>query len=133
MIEKKFKEICNFIKLKRINIFLKIKPLSTEPLSPGKIDRRRSTFSPNQLMLRWERSGQNTFLNHYRVEIDGHQQQTYGSIPKIYWTRQLTPGARYNVTITAVSYGYLVSYPYNGIKESEPVEDWIEVDTGVYI
>ncbi|XP_065942268.1 uncharacterized protein [Magallana gigas] len=101
-----------------------------EPLPPGKIDRRRSTFSPNQLMLRWDRSGQNTFLNHYRVEIDGHQQQTFGSIPKIFWTKQLTPGTRYNVTITAVSHGDIYHGPWSGTKESETVEDWIETDTG---
>uniref|UniRef100_A0A8W8N5D1 Fibrillin-1 n=1 Tax=Magallana gigas TaxID=29159 RepID=A0A8W8N5D1_MAGGI len=101
-----------------------------KPLPPGKIDRKNSIFSPNQLMLRWERSGHNTFLNHYRVEIDGHQQQTFGSIPKIYWTKQLTPGARYNVTITAVSYGYLSSDFWYGIKESKPYVDWIETDTG---
>uniref|UniRef100_A0A8W8N7V2 Fibrillin-1 n=1 Tax=Magallana gigas TaxID=29159 RepID=A0A8W8N7V2_MAGGI len=107
----------------RINVYDK-------PLSPGKIDRKRSIFSPNQLMLRWERSGQNTFLNHYRVEIDGHQQQTFGSIPKIYWTKQLTPGTRYNITITAVSYGSLSRWLWYGTKESEPFEDWIETDTG---
>lgn len=84
-------------------------------------------------MLRWERSGQNTFLNHYRVEIDGHQQQTLGSIPKIYWTKQLTPGARYNVTITAVSYGDLSERPIYRTKESEPFEDWIETNTGMCI
>ncbi|XP_052690973.1 LOW QUALITY PROTEIN: uncharacterized protein LOC128168852 [Crassostrea angulata] len=101
-----------------------------EPLPPGKIDRKNSIFSPNQLMLRWKRSGHNTFLNHYRVEIDGHQQQTFGSIPKIYWTRQLTPGTKYNVTITAVSYGDLSHGTSYGTKESEPFEDWIETDTG---
>lgn len=84
-------------------------------------------------MLRWERSGHNTFLNHYRVEIDGHQQQTFGSIPKIYWTKQLTPGARYNVTITAVSYGHLSRDFWYGIKESKPYVDWIETDTGMRI
>uniref|UniRef100_A0A8W8N019 Fibrillin-1 n=1 Tax=Magallana gigas TaxID=29159 RepID=A0A8W8N019_MAGGI len=99
-------------------------------LPPGQIDRKRSTFSPKQLMLRWERSGHNTFLNYYRVEIDGHQQHTFGSFPKIYWTRQLTPGARYNVTITAVSYGHLNSDSWYGIKESKPYVDWIETDTG---
>ncbi|XP_052691021.1 uncharacterized protein LOC128168863 isoform X6 [Crassostrea angulata] len=101
-----------------------------EPLPPGKINRKRSTFSPNQLMLRWERSGHDTFLNYYRVEIDGHQQHTFGSIPKIYWTRQLTPGTRYNVTITAVSHGDIYIGPWSGTKESEPFEDWIETDTG---
>ncbi|XP_065942276.1 uncharacterized protein [Magallana gigas] len=101
-----------------------------EPLPPGKIDRKNSIFSPNQLMLRWKRSGHNTFLNHYRVEIDGHQQQTFGSIPKIYWTKQLTPGTRYNVTITAVSYGDLSQGTSYETKESEPFEDWIETDTG---
>lgn len=84
-------------------------------------------------MLRWERSGHNTFLNHYRVEIDGHQQQTFGSIPKIYWTRQLTPGTRYYVTITAVSHGDLSLGPSYRTKESKPFEDWIETDTGMRI
>lgn len=84
-------------------------------------------------MLRWERSGHNTFLNHYRVEIDGHQQQTFGSIPKIYWTKQLMPGTRYNVTITAVSHGDLSRGPWYETKESKPVEDLIKTDTGMFI
>ncbi|XP_065942258.1 uncharacterized protein [Magallana gigas] len=113
------------------HIYSNSRTVIMELLPPGQIDRKRSTFSPNQLMLRWERSGQNTFLNHYRVEIDGHQQKTFGSIPKIYWTKHLTPGARYNVTITAVSYGHLSSRDFRyGIKESKPYVDWIETDTG---
>lgn len=84
-------------------------------------------------MLRWERSGYNAFLNYYRVEIDGHQQKTFGSFPKVYWTKQLTPGARYYVTITAVSYGDLIINGWPGIKESKPYKDWIETDTGMCI
>ncbi|XP_061182283.1 mucin-like protein [Saccostrea echinata] len=95
---------------------------------PGKINRRMSNFSANNVYLRWAEAGQNTFLNHYVVTINGYQQQTFGSFPEIYWTRSLTPGSMYNVTIIAVSYGYSSSGPWHGTKRSEAYIDWIETD-----
>lgn len=89
-----------------------------------------SNFSANHLFLKWNPPGGNTTLNHYRVVINGHQQQTFGSVPEIYWNKKLTPGIIYNVTIVAVSYGDLFSGPWYGSAESKPVVDWIETDTG---
>lgn len=89
-----------------------------------------SNFSANHLFLKWNPPGGNTTLNHYRVVINGHQQQTFGSVPEIYWNKKLTPGIIYNVTIVAVSYGDLISGPWYGSAESKPFVDWIETDTG---
>nr|XP_022300335.1 uncharacterized protein LOC111108627 [Crassostrea virginica] len=101
----------------------------TTPVLPGEIDRKISNFSSTNLRLKWEPSGQNTFLNHYRVEIEGHQQQTFGNVSQIYWTKKLSPGAVYNVSIIAVSYGYESTGPWSGyLAESEPYRDWIEID-----
>ena len=104
---------------------------SVEPQPPGKIDRKMSNFSSNQLYLRWEPSGQNTFLNHYTVVINGHQQQTFGSVPEIYWTKRLTPGTFYTVTIIAISYGDIFSDSWFGTAKSEPYTDWIETEKGI--
>ena len=90
-----------------------------------------SNFSSTNLRLKWKPSGQNTFLNHYRVEIEGHQQQTFGNVSQIYWTKKLSPGAVYNVSIIAVSYGDESGGPWSGnVAESEPYRDWIEIDKG---
>ena len=88
-----------------------------------------SNFSSSHLYLRWEPSGQNTVLNHYKVIIDSHQQQTFGSVPEIYWEKRMTPGTIYNVTIIAVSYGDISSGPWYGSADSEPYTDWIEIET----
>ena len=105
----------------------------TAPVTPGEIDRKISNFSSTNLRLKWEPSGQNTFLNHYRVEIEGHQQQTFGNVSQIYWTKKLSPGAVYNVSIIAVSYGDEAGGPWSGyLVESEPYRDWIEIDKGTF-
>lgn len=90
-------------------------------------------FSANHLFLKWNPPGGNTTLNHYRVVINGYQQQTFGSIPEIYWNKKLTPGTMYKVTIVAVSYGDLFSGPWYGSAESKPFVDWIETETGTYM
>ncbi|XP_062609553.1 uncharacterized protein LOC134271352 [Saccostrea cucullata] len=77
---------------------------------------------------RWDSSGENTLVNHYNVTINGHQQQTLGNLPEIYWDKKLNPGSTYNVTIFAVSYGAISSGPWNGRRKSEPFMDWIEID-----
>lgn len=77
----------------------------TEPLPPGILNRELSNFSANHLFLKWNPPDGNTTLNHYRVVIDGYQQQTLGSTPEIYWHKTLTPGTIYNVTITTISRG----------------------------
>lgn len=105
----------------------------TEPLPPGKLNRQMSNFSANHLFLKWNPPGGNTTLNHYRVVINGHQQQTFGIVPEIYWNKQLTPGTIYNVTIIAVSYGDLYSFPWYRSAESKPFVDWIETETGTYM
>lgn len=105
----------------------------TEPLPPGKLDRKLSNFSANYLFLKWNPPSGNTTLNHYRVVINGYQQQTFGSVPEIHWNKQLTPGTIYNVTIYTASYGDLLSGPWHGIAESKPYVDWIETETSMYI
>ena len=64
-------------------------------------------------------------MNRYRVEIDGYQQITLDSKPEIAWNRLLLPVTQYNVTITAISYGYVTNYPSYGSKESQPAANWI--------
>ncbi|XP_062605771.1 uncharacterized protein LOC134267581 isoform X2 [Saccostrea cucullata] len=99
-----------------------------EPLSPGKLDRVKSNFSSQHLYLKWEKPADNTFLSHYLVVINGHEQQTLGNYPEVYWRKGLVPGAMYNVTITAVSHGDIMGGPWLGTAKSKPYIDWIEVD-----
>ncbi|XP_062605769.1 uncharacterized protein LOC134267580 [Saccostrea cucullata] len=99
-----------------------------EPLSPSKLDRVKSNFSSQHLYLKWEKPAGNTFLSHYLVNINGHEQQTLGNYPEIYWRKGLVPGAMYNVTITGVSHGDIMGGPWLGTAKSKPYIDWIEVD-----
>ncbi|XP_061188876.1 mucin-like protein [Saccostrea echinata] len=101
---------------------------NVKPLSPRKLDRVKSNFSSQQLYLKWEEPAGNTFLNHYLVTINGHQQQTLGNYPEVYWRKGLVPGAMYNVSITAVSHGDIMGGPWLGTAKSKPYVDWIEVD-----
>ncbi|XP_055997524.1 uncharacterized protein LOC125645548 [Ostrea edulis] len=96
-----------------------------ESLRPGPILRSLSNFSADNLYLRWEASGQNSFVNRYRVTIGDRSQQTIASVPEIYWEELLLPVTLYNVTITAISYGYITNYPSYGTRESLPSTDWI--------
>lgn len=102
-----------------------------EPLPPGRLNRKLSNFSANHLFLKWNSPDGNTTLNHYKVVIDGYQQQTFGNITEIYWNKKLTPGTLYNVTITTVSYGDAFSGPLYGRAESKPYIDWIEIDASI--
>ncbi|XP_062609556.1 uncharacterized protein LOC134271356 [Saccostrea cucullata] len=99
-----------------------------EPLSPRKLDRDKSNFSSQHLYLKWKKPADNTFLSHYLVVINGHEQQTLGNYPEVYWRKGLVPGAMYNVTITAVSHGDIMGGPWLGTAKSKPYIDWIEVD-----
>lgn len=103
----------------------------TEPLPPGILNRELSNFSANHLFLKWNPPDGNTTLNHYRVVIDGYQQQTLGSTPEIYWLKTLTPGTIYNVTITTISRGGIDLWwnPNETLTaESKPYTDLIEID-----
>nr|XP_022320309.1 uncharacterized protein LOC111122711 isoform X2 [Crassostrea virginica] len=80
-----------------------------EPRKPGKVISSLSNFSADGVHLVWEES--DAFVNRYRVEIDGHQQTTLDNKPEIDWNRLLLPVTQYNVTITAISYGYVTNYP----------------------
>ncbi|XP_055997522.1 uncharacterized protein LOC125648181 [Ostrea edulis] len=103
-----------------------------EPLRPGPILRRLSNFSADNLYLRWEASGQNSFVSRYRVTIGDRSQQTIASVPEIYWKELLLPVTLYNVTITAISYGYITNYPSYGSRESLPSTYWIETKESQY-
>ncbi|XP_048727085.2 uncharacterized protein LOC125645542 [Ostrea edulis] len=103
-----------------------------EPLRPGPILRSLSNFSADNMYLRWEASGQNSFVNRYRVTIGGRSQQTIASVPEIYWEELLLPVTLYNVTITAISYGYITNYPSYGTRESLSSTYWIETTENHY-
>lgn len=98
--------------------------LRTEPRKPGRILLSLSNISADGLRLVWEKS--DAFVNRYMVEIDGHQQKTLDSKPEVDWNRLLLPVTQYNVTITAISYGYVTHYPSYGSKESLPVRFLIQ-------
>ena len=100
--------------------------MRTEPRKPRRILPSLSNFSADGVRLVWEES--DAFVNRYRVDIDGYQQTTLDSKPEIDWNRLLLPETQYNVTITAISYGYVTNYPSYGRKESLPVR--ILIQTG---
>ncbi|XP_061189287.1 uncharacterized protein LOC133197327 [Saccostrea echinata] len=103
-----------------------------EPLKPGPILRDLSNFSADNLYLRWEESGKNSFVNRYKVRIGKREQLTKGSVPEIYWKELLLPVTLYNVTITAISYGTITNYPSYGSRESLPSLYWIETSESQY-
>ncbi|XP_062601606.1 uncharacterized protein LOC134263292 [Saccostrea cucullata] len=103
-----------------------------EPLKPGPILRDLSNFSADNLYLRWEKSGKNSFVNRYKVKIGKREQMTKGNVPEIYWKELLLPVTLYNVTITAISYGFLTNYPSYGSRESLPSLYWIETGESQY-
>ena len=97
--------------------------MTIEPRKPGKIISSLSNFSADGLHLVWEES--DAFVNRYSVLIDGLRQVTLDSKPEIHWNPLLLPVTQYNVTITAISYGYVTNYPSYGSKESQPAANWI--------
>ncbi|XP_055997519.1 uncharacterized protein LOC125645547 isoform X2 [Ostrea edulis] len=103
-----------------------------EPLRPGPILRSLSNSSADNLYLRWEASRQNSFVSRYRVTIGNRSQETTASVPEIYWEELLLPVTLYNVTITAISYGYITNYPSYGTRESLPSTDWIHTRESQY-
>ncbi|XP_061188887.1 uncharacterized protein LOC133197060 [Saccostrea echinata] len=90
-----------------------------EPLSPGPLS-TSCNFSADNLFLRWTDSENNSFVNRYKVNIDGYEQMTEGDVPEIFWEKLLMSHNYYNVTITALSYGYTTNYPSYGERESKP-------------
>ena len=125
----KFLYLCKvlFYKLRVLHVYFivldKLLILITEPRKPGKVISSLSNFSADGVHLVWEKS--DAFVNRYRVEIDGHNQQTLDSKPEIHWNRLLLPVTQYNVTITAISYGFVSNYASYGRKESQPAANWI--------
>ncbi|XP_062579151.1 uncharacterized protein LOC134241081 [Saccostrea cucullata] len=97
-----------------------------DPVKPGKLVQNLCNRSADYLYLRWEKSGKNSFVNRYRVTIDGRTQITTGYEPEIYWEVLLLPNTQYNVTITAISYGFITNYPSYGSRESLPLSFEIE-------
>lgn len=77
-----------------------------------------SNYSADNLYLRWNASEFDSFVNRYKVSIDGHDQTTDGNEPEIHWNELLEPHKPYNVSIIAISFGYTVNYPLNGSRES---------------
>lgn len=83
-----------------------------------------SNFSADGLHLKWEES--DAFVNRYRVIIEDKEQETIDSKPEIKWNKLLLPVTLYNVTITAISYGFTTNYYHSyGKRESAPATYWI--------
>lgn len=95
----------------------------SEPRKPGAIIENLSNFSADGLHLKWEES--DGFVNRYRVKIEDKEKETRDSKPEIYWKELLLPVTLYNVTITAISYGYTSNYYSFGERESAPATFWI--------
>lgn len=98
--------------------------LLTEPRKPGAIITNLSNFSADGVHLVWEES--DGFVNRYRVKIDNHEQETLDSKPTIDWDQLLLPDTLYNVTITAISYGFTTNYYHSyGRRLSVPSPSFI--------
>lgn len=66
------------------------------------------------------------------VKIDDHEQETLDSKPTIDWDHLLLLVTRYNVTITAISYGFTTNYYHSyGRRLSAPALYWIETSSVV--
>lgn len=59
------------------------------------------------------------------MKIDDHEQETFNKTPEVYWNQLLLPVTLYNVTITAISYGFTTNYQTYGKRESAPASYWI--------
>lgn len=106
--------------------------LVTEPLPPGPVSDILSNYSADNLYLRWNASEFDSFVNRYKVSIDGHDQTTDGNEPEIHWNELLEPHKPYNVSIIAISFGYTVNYPLNGSRESRPSVKQIVTEDSKY-
>lgn len=107
-----------------------IKLLLIEPRKPGAIETNLSNFSADGVHLVWEES--DGFVNRYIVRIDDHEQETLDKKPTIDWDQLLLPDTLYNVTITAISYGYTTNYYHSyGRRLSAPAFYWIETSSVV--
>ncbi|XP_065942458.1 uncharacterized protein [Magallana gigas] len=98
-----------------------------EPRKPGAIETNLSNFSADGVHLVWEES--DGFVNRYIVRIDDHEQETLDKKPTIDWDQLLLPDTLYNVTITAISYGFSTNYHSFGRRLSVPAIYWIEISS----
>eukprot|EP00105_Crassostrea_gigas_P033151 XP_011456409.1 PREDICTED: uncharacterized protein LOC105348593 [Crassostrea gigas] len=95
-----------------------------EPRKPGAIVTNLSNFSADGVHLVWEES--DGFVNRYIVRIDDHEQETLDKKPTIDWDQLLLPDTLYNVTITAISYGFTTNdYHFYGRRLSLPAASFI--------
>lgn len=104
-----------------------IKLLLIEPRKPGAIVTNLSNFSADGVHFVWEES--DGFVNRYIVRIDDHEQETLDKKPTIDWDQLLLPDTLYNVTITAISYGFSTNYHSFGRRLSVPAIYWIETSS----
>ncbi|XP_062587374.1 titin-like [Saccostrea cucullata] len=78
------------------------KEVRLDPLPPGSILHSESSFAHNNLTLKWTPPS-NTFITKYEVMIDSTIQFTAGSNPWTHFTKTLTPGKYYVVSIVTIS------------------------------
>jgi hypothetical protein len=62
-----------------------------------------SDFAHDKLMLSWTPPINNTVVSYYEVTINGTTQRTVNRNPNIQFTKFLTPGTNYTVSIMTVS------------------------------
>lgn len=66
------------------------------------------------------------------MKIDDHEQETFNKTPEVYWNQLLLPVTLYNVTITAISYGFSTNYyHFYGKTESVPATYLIKTSSAL--
>uniref|UniRef100_A0A8W8MM35 Uncharacterized protein n=1 Tax=Magallana gigas TaxID=29159 RepID=A0A8W8MM35_MAGGI len=80
--------------------------LVVEPEPPGPIDKKSSNFHPQTLYLKWGKSENSSYVNMYRVTIDGYARYTPSTTISYYRTLELEPGRNYTVQIEAICWYY---------------------------
>lgn len=78
-----------------------------EPQPPGPIDTNSSSFHPQTLNLKWAKSENSSYVNMYRVIVNGYEK--YTSFTTVIWGRDLEPGRNYTIQIAAICW-YFDSY-----------------------
>lgn len=100
-----------------------------EPQPPGPIDKKTSNFHPQTLYLKWGKSENSSYVNMYRVTIDGYARYTPSTTISHYWTLELEPGRNYTVEIEAICW-YYTNYNKSSPEYTEEIQTlrkWFDV------
>lgn len=92
-----------------------------EPLPPGPIDKKSSNFHPQTLYLKWGKSENSSYVNMYRVTINGYARYTHLTTISHSWTLELEPGRNYTVQIEAICW-YYTTYSKSSPAYTEDIQ-----------